>query len=269
MNKRGIYILLVILSMAVIVSCGKKLNKQTMGPDEYFEYAKKKFDKGDYFTAVTEFTVITLKFSANPVVDDAQYYLAESHFKQKEYLIAISEYQKLIRDYPQSPYNILSQFKIGMAYYKLSLRPELDQEYTKKAIRQFQTFIEENPTHELSDSAQKYIQELREKLAAKKNLAATTYRKMGIYDAAVIYYDLIIQQFYDTSPAVDAYYWKAECLYKMKKYPDAQAAFSVFIEKFPDHKRVKSAKSRLGSIIEELKASALESASLKENNGQN
>lgn len=269
MNKGGLHIFFLFGMMLIFAACSSKINKQNLGPDEYFEYAKKKFDKGNYFDAVTEFTVITLKYSANPVVDDAQYYLAESHYKQKEYLVAISEYQKLIRDYPQSPYNILSQFKIGMAYFELSLRPELDQEYTKKAIRQFQTFIEENPEHELRENAEKYIQELREKLAEKKFLAATTYRKMGIYDGATIYYDIIIQEYYDTKPAANAYFWKADCLYKLKKFTDAQTAYSIFIEKFPEHKKVAEAKQRLGKLLEELKSQTPESASLKESNGQN
>ncbi len=242
-----------ITTFLFFTGCGHKINKQNLGPDEYFEYAKKKFDEGHYFDAITEFTVIVLKFSGHPVVDDAQYYLAESHFKQKEYLIAISEYQKLINDYPQSPYTVLAQFKIGMAYYKLSLRPELDQEYTKKAIRQFQTFVEEHPDHELRPNAEKFIAKLREKLAAKKMLAATTYRKMGVYDAAVVYYDIIISDYYDTSPAAEAYFWKGECLYKLEKYREAQNSFTVYLEKFPKDKHVLQAKKRVEEIDKILK----------------
>ena len=82
----------------LLFSCGKRVQKQDLTADEYFEYAKKKFDRGRYYDAMTEFNIIVLKFSGNPVVDDAQYYLAEAHFKQKEYLIAISEYKKLLKD---------------------------------------------------------------------------------------------------------------------------------------------------------------------------
>ncbi len=250
------------LGLILIVGsgCGHKINKQALGPDEYFEYAKKKFDDGDYLEAITDFTVIILKFSGNPVVDDAQYYLAESHFKSKEYLVAISEYQKLITDYPTSPYAPLAQFKIGLSYYKLSLRPELDQEYTYKGIREFQTFIEENPHHELKEQAEKFIRELRIKLAKKKLLAANTYRKMGIYDSAVIYYDIVISEYYDTPQLAEAMFWKGECLLKLKKYTEAYNAFTVFVEKFPDHEMAGRAKERIQEIAESLNA--------KENNSQ-
>lgn len=248
MPKYFIKMLIVLTSFLLLFSCSKRVNKQNLSADEYFEYAKKKFDRGSYYDATQEFNVIVLKFSGNPVVDDAQYYLGESHFKQKDYLIAISEYEKLIKDYPTSPYVILSQFKIGMAYQKMSLRPELDQEYTIKSIKAFQAFIEEHPDHELKQSAEKYIYEMREKLARKKMIAASTYRKMGIDDSAVIYYDIIIEEYYDTPYAMPAHYWKAECLYNLKKYVESLNAFNVFIEKYPNHRLKKRAQKRVNKI---------------------
>jgi len=250
MLKKGYGLICFLLGLLILLSCGKSIKKQDLGPDQYFEYAKSKFDKGHYLEAVTEFTVITLRYSGDPVIDDAQYYLAESHFKQKEYLIAISEYQKLIHDYPQSPYRELAQFKIGLSYYDLSLRPELDQEYTKKSIRAFQDYVEENPKHELKGKAEEHILKLRKKLARKHLLAATTYRKMGEYEAAVIYYDLLLEKFYDTQPAKEAQFWKGEVLYKLKKYPEALNAFTAYVEKYPDHTYTEKAKKRISKLSE-------------------
>lgn len=241
----------------LLFSCGRHIQKQDLSADEYFEYAKKKFDRGRYYDAMTEFNIIVLKFSGNPVVDDAQYYLAEAHFKQKEYLIAVSEYGKLIKDYPTSPYALLAQFKIGMSYYEMSLRPELDQEYTLKSIKSFQTFIEEHPDHELKENAGKFIAEMREKLAKKKMIAANTYQKMGIYDSAEIYYSIVVDEYYDTPFVAVAMYRQAECLYKQKKYVEAQAAFTLFLEKYPKHGLASRAKRRIkkiSGILEKLES---------------
>jgi len=238
-----------------IWNCGRKANTDAFGPDEYFEYAKKEFDKGKYLKAITDFTIIVLKFSGDPVVDDAQYYLAESHFRQEEYLIAISEYQRLINDYPESDYVPLAQFKKGLSYYDMSSRAELDQENTQKAIREFQGFIEDHPKHELTENAEKYITELRSKLAKKKLIAATTYRKMGIYDSAIIYYDIILEDYYDTPSAIEALYWKGECLYKLEKYSESRSILSAFIEKYPNNGHTEKAKGRVEEITEILNSS--------------
>lgn len=255
---RSILKLTILLTLfTLLFSCGKRVNKQNLTADEYFEYAKKKFDRGRYYDAMTEFNVIVLKFSGNPVVDDAQYYLAESHFKQKEYLIAISEYEKLLKDYPTSPYAVLAQFKVGMSYYNMSLRPELDQEYTRKSIRSFQAFIEEHPDHELRGSADKFISEMREKLAKKKMMAARTYQKMGIYDSAEIYYTIVVEEYYDTPFVAVALYRKGECLYDQKKYVEAQTTFTLFLEKYPKHGLASKAKRRIkkiNGILEKLES---------------
>ncbi len=243
---------LVLALILLTFGCGKRVNKQGFGPDQYFEYAKKKFDDGDYLEAITDFTVIVLKFSGDPVVDDAQYFLGESHFNNSEYLIAISEYQKLVNDYPQSPYATLGQFKIALAYYRLSPRPELDQQYTHQAVREFQNFLQDYPDHELKANAEELIKEMREKLAVKMMMGATTYRKMGICSSASYYYDAIIEKYYDTEQAPDAHYWKGECLFKVKKFEESMSAFTVYVEKFPEHKFAGKAKNRISELSDEL-----------------
>ena len=243
------------LILVFFAACGGNgMKKKEMNADAYFEYAKAKFDKGDYLDAITEFTVITLRFSNDPVVDDAQYYLAESHFKQKEYLIAVSEYQKLINDYPQSTYAVLAQFKTGLSYYNISSRPELDQEYTKKAIRSFQTFAEEHPEHELTANGEELIQKMRGKLAKKLYTNATTYRKMGENEAALVYFDIFLEKYYDTTFAPDAYYWKSEILYKLKRYEESLNYFTILVEKFPEHGNIDKAKERIGKLSMMIKS---------------
>ena len=258
--------LLLGIMLLFFAGCGKRVKTQDLGPDEYFEYAKKKLDDGDYLKASTEFTVIVLKFSGHPIVDDAQYFLAESHFKNKEYLIAISEYQKLVNDYPQSTYAVLGQFKIALSYQKLSLRAALDQGYTVDALRYFQRFVEEYADHELKPEAEKMIDQLNIKLARKKMIAAETYRRMGVCESAVIYHDIILEKYYSTPQASEALYWKGECLYKLKRYGESLSAFTLFVEKFPEHKFKNKARERLAELVD-LESENQQSAS--SSNGSN
>ena len=253
MTRKMFTLLLAVLLFALVWnSCGPRVNRSELDADAYFAYAKSLFDKGKYLDAITEFTVVTLKFSGTPVVDDAQFYLAESHYMNKEYLIAVAEYQKVVDDYPESPYVEKAFFKIGMSYFKLSRRPELDQEYTYKALRHFQNFIEAYPRSELRKDAEKRIAELREKLARKQLLGGNIYRKMGIYDSAIIYYDILLEKYYDTPSAIPALYYKAECQMEMGKYDEAISNFNLVIEKYPDSKYARKARRKLAKIQERL-----------------
>jgi outer membrane protein assembly factor BamD len=244
---------LVLLALLLLISCGGKVKKEQLDADSYFEYAKNLFDRGKYLDAITEFTVITLKFSGSPIVDDAQFYLAESHFQNNEYLIAAAEYQKVINDYPESAYVQESFYKIGMSYYELSQRPELDQEYTQKSLRHFQIFIEAYPDSDLRSEADQRLLELRTKMARKQLLGGNVYRKMGIYDSAVIYYNILLEKYYDTSPAEPAMYWKGICLLKLKEYEEALTHFIAFVEKYPKSRFTKDAKSKISDIQDKIK----------------
>jgi len=240
--------LVITLLTILLSSCGKKVQKENLSAEAYFEYAKSLFDRKKYVDAITEFTVITLKFSGNPVVDDAQFYLAESHFRNDEFLIAGAEYQKVINDYPESALVEEAFYKMGLSYYNLSQRSELDQEYTLKALRQFQNFIEAYPESPFREQGEQRLYELRIKLSRKQLMGGDVYRKMGIYDSAIIYYNILLDKYYDTPQAEPALYWKAECLYRIKEYQEALTNFTALVEKYPKSRYHRAARGRISEI---------------------
>jgi outer membrane protein assembly factor BamD len=246
------FTVVLLIFLIILFGCGKSIKRETLDADAYYAYAKDLFDRGKHYDAITEFTIIVLKFSGNPIVDDAQFYLAESYYENGEYLIAVAEYQKLLDDYPQSPYVEQSFYKIGLSYYRLSQRAELDQEYTNKSLRHFQNLIEAYPDGVYRTQADKKLVELRTKLAKKQLIGGNVYRKMGIYDSAIIYYDILLEKYYDTPPAEKALYWKSECQYKLKLYNEAITNFTAFLEKYPKSRYVVKAKSRITSIQNSL-----------------
>ena len=75
------------ISVFLIWNCAGNKPKPDWTAEQYYKFAKKKFDKKDYFEAVNEFTVVVLRFAGSGVADSAQYYLAKSHYHMKEYLI--------------------------------------------------------------------------------------------------------------------------------------------------------------------------------------
>jgi len=214
-------------------SCAGNKPKPDWSASQYYHYAKKLYDDENYYDAANEFTVVVLRYMGSPVADSAQYYLGKSQFKMKEYLIAASEFEKLINTMGRSPLVPDAEFMLGESYYKLSPRAALDQSYTLKAIRAYQTFIEDNPTHPLKEKAEKRIAELRDKLAKKKWLSADIYRKMHKYRAALIYYDEVLEKYYDSSWADDAMLGKIETYMEMERYDDARKEIDKFKAQFP------------------------------------
>jgi len=236
----------IILLVLSVSACSKKaaaLREQT--PEAQFEEAKRIFDKKDYYKAKMQFTVIVLNNPGHRIIEQAQFYLGESHFHLKEYIQAIAEYEKLIRSMPQSPFVDDARYKVGLCYFKLSPVYSLDQEYTHKAITQFQLFLEEYPSSEVRPEVEKKLKEAREKLAKKEYKTGELYRKMGYYDAANISYSAVLAEYYDTQFAEDALYWKGECYIKQLSWDDAIQTFETLISKYPESSWLEKAREKL------------------------
>ncbi len=227
-------ILLLVSMLALVLNCAGTKPQADWSGSQYFHYARQLFDDEEYYDAANEFTVVVLRYAGTSVADSAQFYLAKSHFMMEEYLIAAVEYEKLITSMSRSPLVPEAQFELAESYFKLSPRPSLDQEYTLKAIRAYQTFIEDYPTHLLKEKAEKKIAILRDKLADKAYENAEIYRKMRKYRAAIIYYDQVIEKYYDSSWADKAMVGKIETYIEMEDYVMARKEVEKFRAQFPD-----------------------------------
>jgi outer membrane protein assembly factor BamD len=218
----------------LILNCSGKKPQTDWDAKEYYRYAKNQYNEEDYFDAVNNFTVIVLRYAGSIYADSAQYFLATAHFNMDEFIIAAEEYKKLINDMPQSPLVPSAQFMLAESYYKMSPRSALDQENTYKAIKEYQTYLEEYPLHGKKEEAEKKIIELRDRLAAKHWRNAELYRKMHKYKSCIIYCDIILNSYYDSEYAEYAQYEKALAYLAMDDIQKAKEELLIFKDKFPD-----------------------------------
>jgi outer membrane protein assembly factor BamD len=229
MKKINLFLLLGLLA----VGCATQVDTTTMTSEQHFKYAKSLYDDEDYEKAINEFQAILLQFPGSPITDDAEYYLGMSYFKSGQYLLGAYQFSKLIKDIPNSQYVADAQFMLAESYYKLSPPYQLDQTYTKKAIEEFQAFIDFFPTNKKVNEAEKKIKELNDKLAEKEYMSAVIYEKMEYYNAAIIYYKKVIEKFHDTKYAPLAMYHEIKLLAMKHRDAEALQAASEFLAKYP------------------------------------
>jgi outer membrane protein assembly factor BamD len=161
-----------------------------------------------------------------------------SYFNREQYLLAAYEFSKLIRDIPASPFVPDAQFKLADSYYQLSPPYQLDQSYTKKAIEEFQAYIDFFPTSPSIDEAERKIKELNEKLAEKEYRSGTIYEKMEYNRAAIQYYTLVVETYHDTKFAPMALYRKIMLENQRAQYTDVLKDIREFLSRYPEDPRV-------------------------------
>jgi len=235
MNKIKLldYFLLFLVSVIIFgCSSAEKSSISTEDPEDAFRQAKLIYDNKDYAQAIEDFSFIKIKFSGTGIIDKAQFYLGMSYFMRKEYVLAAYEFENLIKNYSSSSFVGEARYYLAMSYYELSPDYYLDQTYTKYAIIEFQNFIILFPSDKLVSQAELKIRELRNKLAFKDLNSAELYVRMDNYKAALVYYENILNEYFDTEYADDASYGKITTLIRKKLFEAAKKEIEKFEKKY-------------------------------------
>lgn len=241
-------ILVVVLLTILLFGCSATKDTTMMNANEHLAYAMGMYNKEDYQFSIREFQSILLQFPGSAVNDNAQYYLAMSYFKSEQFLLSAYEFSKLIRDIKSSEFVSMSQFMLAESYYQLSPPYQLEQSYTKKAIAEFQSFIDFFPVDAKGEEAERKIYELNIKLAKKLFESARIYEKMGYFNASIEYYTKVFEVYHDTEFAPIALYKKINILMDKEKDTLAIESMKLFVDKYPDNEHF----SEIKNLYDEL-----------------
>lgn len=245
MNK---LIFLLALTGLVIWGCSSSEDLTDLTPEEHLQKAIKLYNDEDYEDAVTEFEAIILQYAGSSIIDDAQYYLGMTRYQRGEYIIAAYEFSKLLKNIPASPFVPDAQFMLAECYYALSPNFNLDQSYTKKAIQEYQAFIDFFPLNEKVHDAEVKIKELNTKLAEKNITIARIYEKLSYYTASLEYYEYVVETYHDTEYAPQALYSKIMLLIDREREDEALADMKKFLLLFPDNENAEKIKTLKESL---------------------
>lgn len=228
--------------------CGGAASVEKLPAEARFERGMAFYDDGKYERAIEEFRFVTFNAPGSEYGDDAQLYLAECHFALREYILAVSEYERLQRMQPDSPLLPEAAFKRAESYRMLSPKYSLDQEYTHKSIEAYQEFIEDYPDSERREEAQRNIDKARFKLARKQFENGRLYKKMGVCASAIIYLEQLLDLYYDSRYAAPGRWLIAECHVELDQIEEAVRVLRTIIERNDSAEYVKKARHKLSEL---------------------
>lgn len=238
-------LLLILLTAALVfVSCrSRDLIRPGDSLEVAFEKAMNQFENENYSEAARAFDIVISIGRGTDIGQDSQFYLAESYFRQRRYLLSASEFSRYVQFHPTSPRRETAEFKEALSYYHLSPRFKLDQTYTQRAIERFRLFNDRYPSSEHFTEAVTYIEELRGKLARRDYNAAEFYMRTGRYNSAAIYFGLVIDNFPESTWAesslvrqIEAYILFAENSIPARqeeRFRQALQSYSTYLQLFP------------------------------------
>jgi outer membrane assembly lipoprotein YfiO len=188
----------VVAALGLFPGCGGSVLPQVHDESGRLELARRLYAKGDAALAIEALAPFSTSGSGSGNVDEAVYLLGLCHLKQKEFSEAQGDFERLMRDYPESDSAPSAAFRQGEALWGQSRGPDFDQEYTLRALEQWMQFRREHPDHWLGPAATKRIGEARTRLATKLYRTADLYVKLKEYEAARGYFHDVMTEYSDT-----------------------------------------------------------------------
>lgn len=259
-------VLLFTLAAFALISCrSQDLIRPGDTLEVAFSKAKAQYDAEEWSSAANAFETVVSIGRGTDLGQEAQFLLAESYYNNGRYLLAASEYDRYATFYPRSDRRELVDFKAAVCYYRLSPRYRLDQSYTRQALERFRLFNSRYPSSERVDESSEYITELRNKLARKQYESAEFYKRTSRFSAAIVYYDLVLDNYPESKWAEEALVDKIEAyiLYadnsipasQFGRYESAISSYERYLQLFPNgdnRSRAEDLYDRARGEIEEI-----------------
>jgi len=239
----------------VLFSCSEFQRLLKSGdPELKYTRAVEFFERGDYMRAQTLFYDVRLYFRGTDRAESLLFYVARTYLGQRDFVTAGERFRDYVRIYPNGRYVQEARFLIGYSFYRDSPDPRLDQTSTKRAIAEFQEFIDVHPENERVPEANALIDEMMNKLAFKELLNARLYYRLGThlgnnYLSAVIVAQNALRNFPTTRYREDLSMVILEAKFKQavlsvaerrqERYTETLDEAYSFINEFPDgrHRR--------------------------------
>ena len=179
-----------------------------------YEAAFAYFNEGKYSKAASLFESLSMLTNGTERDDTVRYYWGLSNYKYKDYYTAETNFDQFIQSFPRSPFVADAAYLRIDCLYRSTLRYELDQKPTLKAINAISQYVLE---HEESDHMQEcrdMLVELNERLDKKAYEGAKLYYKMEDYLASSVALKNVLKDDSENIYREDILYYIAMSSYK-------------------------------------------------------
>ena len=192
------------LLLGLIAGCAASGMPAIHSEPERLAAARRALERGDAAIAVELLKTYVANNAGGADVDQAVYLLGQAYLKMRDWPSAAVEFDRVLRDYPESDSAGSSAFRLGEALWGQSRPPDFDQEHTQKALDQWQSYLRSWPGHWLNPEAARRVEAARERLATKLLNTGNLYLKLRRAGPARVYFERVIAEFGDTPQAIEA-----------------------------------------------------------------
>ena len=191
----------------------------------------------NYQGAIELFQKLIYEYPFSKHLADADFYIAEAYFKNKDYDIAAQAYQDFLIRHPKNERAEYAQFQIGRCHFEQRKKnPLKDQSETEAARMGFKLLLLLYPESAHKEEAEKYLSQCEEALAEKETKIGDFYFQRKEYFSGSLRYHRAWTE-YPAAPRSDYALWReAECYRKLGRPEDVLRAYHALLSGYPQSK---------------------------------
>lgn len=207
---------LALVALAAMVSCKSQyevlLNSNDV--DQKYAAAFDYFNAGKYAKSAALFESLSVLTNGMERDDTVNFYWGLSNYRFKDFYTAEANFDKFIETYPRSPFTSEARYLRLDCLYRSTLRYELDQAPTYKAINAISEYILEYPENTHMKECRDMLLELNGRLDLKAYESARLYYRMEDYLAARVALRNVLKDDSENIYREDILYYIAMSSYK-------------------------------------------------------
>lgn len=182
--------------------------------DSKFEAAMELYGNRKYNKAAAMFESLSMLTKGTERDDTVLFYWGQSNYNAKDYYTAESNFDQLIQNYPRSGFTESGRFLRIDCLFRETLRYELDQAPTNRALQEIADYVREFPETRYLASCKKMVDELTERIDRKAYEGAKLYYSLDDYLAAHVALKNVLKSNADNRYREDILYYTAMSSYK-------------------------------------------------------
>ena len=186
----------------------------TNDADAKYKAAFEYFNNKRYNKAAALFESLSALTDGTERDDTVRYYWGLSNYNFKDYYTAETNFQQFAESFPRSPFVSQARFLRVDCLYRSTLRYELDQQPTYKALSAISEYMLEFPDNENMQVCKDMLVDLGERLDRKAYEGAKLYYKMEDYLAARVAFRNVLKEDAENIYREDILYYIAMASYK-------------------------------------------------------
>ena len=214
MRLRNLFV--VLASLITLMSCKSEYEMllSSNDADAKYEAAFRYFSENKYSKAASLFESLSVLADGTERGDTVKYYWGLSNYKFKDYYTAETNFDQFISSYPRSPFTSEARYLRLDCLFRQTLRYELDQTPTYKAINEISAYMLEYPSNVHMQACKDMLLDLNERLDRKAYENAKLYYRMEDYLASRIAFKNVLKEDADNIYREDILYFIAMSSYK-------------------------------------------------------